>query len=466
MKVLPFLLLAFIPIPLHCQDPALSDNRDYWSVGIVAFEGSRLSRENVYLSQSFPLLLRERLAAIPSHFFSEREVQAYRRGIIRRRQRSLADAVQKERRRRDELFFDPEARPEQITAIEQRIDSNLDELRRLGEMDPAQIPFPESRSLRFASGEGGRLIFDQLLLSPLDIAAKNELDILIWGRLEQIQDFLYLEIHLLHAQLEEQVFSYSDAATPAELYERVDELVAQMASILWGRDWSSLRVESDPAGASVWIDGSFRGRAPLEIPYLLPGKRELRVQATGYEDVLRTIELSPYERELQQLSLSAVPEDLLTVNSEPDGAAVYDGSEWLGITPLSVQKPQTSRRYLLRREGYLDLPVYTGQDPETSIIAELLPADLDPAAMQDRRRKELYRAFGAFALSIPAPLFLWGYGYDYRVLAAQPGSPPDAERTADTLTYLSLGTIAVSGSLFVNLMVRLVRYLRAADRKA
>ena len=145
---------------------------------------------------------------------------------------------------------------------------------------------------------------------------------------------------------------------------------------------------------------------------------------------------------------------------------MYRGSEWLGITPLGVDKPQEPSRILLRRAGYLEFPLYVDPDSGPTATAALVPEDVDPAAVQGQRREELYRALGYFALSIPVPIFLWGYGYDYRVMAAQAGAPASAQLTADTLSYLSYGTSAVCAGLFVNLLVRVIRYLRAADRRA
>ena len=53
--------------------------------------------------------------------------------------------------------------------------------------------------------------------------------------------------------------------------------------------------------------------------------------------------------------------------------------------------------------------------------AVLTPDELDPLETQNLKRADLYKAFGAFAVSLPAPLVLWGVGFDYRVKAALPG---------------------------------------------
>ena len=84
----------------------------------------------------------------------------------------------------------------------------------------------------------------------------------------------------------------------------------------------------------------------------------------------------------------------------------------------------------------------------------------------------MYRAFGAFALSIPIPMFSWGYRNDYIADAQEfesQGKFTESQAVLDRaniLTGVYLGGMAVSGGLFANFLVRLIRYIRAADRKA
>jgi hypothetical protein len=468
MKILTILLIMAALLVLSQEGFSLEDHREYWSVGVAAFHDKNLSPQNLYLVHSFPLLLRERLEAIPSHFFSAAEVQAYRRDIISREQQRLVKALNDNRRARDELFFSQEQRSRSV--YDQRITADLDALQVLQAMNLEQIPFPESRPLRFLPASGGELIYDELLLSPPQLAREEDLDLLVWGSFEEIQGFLYFEVNLYAPVLGETLYRYSDAVVAMELYTLVEELIPELASILWGRDWSSLRVETVPEQAAVWIDDRFQGRSPLEIPYLLPGTRLLRVEAPGFSPVEHSLELTPFSEEIHQITLEPRPGDTFSLDSDPSAAAVYDGSRWLGTTPLELEKPEDIRRFLLRREGYLDFPLYADGDVEQVLSTNLIPDDLDPSAIQNRRRDEMYKAFGLFALSLPVPILLWNYGYDFRVLAAvreQDGEDPSQAEYYANLTFgLSLGTMAVSGGLLVNLVLRVIRYLQAADRRA
>jgi hypothetical protein len=455
MKVLLLLLLAVAP--LSANDIRLIDDREHWTIGVAAFEGRDLSQENEYLTRSFPLLLRERLEAIPEHYFGEAEVRAYQLQILTREQQRLAASVNADRRARDELFF--AARADSAAAYEERIAAALGEINALREVNPEEIHIQPNKPIQFVSGADGELVFDKEVLSPYQLAKQQDLDALLWGRFEEVQGFLYFEVTLFNAVLGEPVFTYSDAAAPIELYELADGLVAELATVLWGRDWSSLTVQTDPPGASVWIDDQFQGRTPLSIPYLLPGTRQMRVQIPEYQSVARTIELPPYTDQVQRITLLPQSGETFGLASDPAGAEVYRGAEWLGTTPLSVEKPKELDRLMLRREGFLDFPFYADSAVEESVTAELLPQDDDPKEIQDHRRHEMYRAFGAFALSLPLPLFVWTYWQDYEALG----------RDTPFLAYAPYayaGTFVVSSALFVNLAIRLLRYIRAADRKA
>jgi hypothetical protein len=54
-----------------------------------------------------------------------------------------------------------------------------------------------------------------------------------------------------------------------------------------------LRVESDIAGASVFLDQKFIGRTPLDLPDVALGSHELRVSAEGYDMHTETVDVAP-----------------------------------------------------------------------------------------------------------------------------------------------------------------------------
>lgn len=69
-------------------------------------------------------------------------------------------------------------------------------------------------------------------------------------------------------------------------------------------------VRSDPDEARVFVDGTFRGNTPIELE-LIEGEHQLRVTAPRFQEHTRTLTAIPGELELIDVTLEAVPEELL-----------------------------------------------------------------------------------------------------------------------------------------------------------
>jgi hypothetical protein len=60
-----------------------------------------------------------------------------------------------------------------------------------------------------------------------------------------------------------------------------------------------LRIESDVAGADVFIDRKFVGQTPLTVPDVAPGSHQLNVSAAGHEGHSETIEVVAGPRDIR-----------------------------------------------------------------------------------------------------------------------------------------------------------------------
>jgi len=95
-----------------------------------------------------------------------------------------------------------------------------------------------------------------------------------------------------------------------------------------------LAVTSEPQEADVFLDDSPTpaGKTPF-VKEIRPGKVRVRVGLSGYADQAGEIELRAGER--SPLAFSLTPLDgTVEINSDPPGAGVTRGSEFLGTTPL------------------------------------------------------------------------------------------------------------------------------------
>ena len=62
---------------------------------------------------------------------------------------------------------------------------------------------------------------------------------------------------------------------------------------------ATLRVEANVAGAKVVLDGEERGKTPLELSNVSPGRHELAVSADGYETRTETLEVESGKRDIK-----------------------------------------------------------------------------------------------------------------------------------------------------------------------
>jgi hypothetical protein len=63
-------------------------------------------------------------------------------------------------------------------------------------------------------------------------------------------------------------------------------------------DLITLRIDSDVAGAQVFIDRQFIGAAPITTTDVKPGTHQINVSAPGYEQYAQSIELTPGSRDV------------------------------------------------------------------------------------------------------------------------------------------------------------------------
>jgi len=61
---------------------------------------------------------------------------------------------------------------------------------------------------------------------------------------------------------------------------------------------ATLRIDSDVAGAQVFVDNKFVGTAPATVTGVAPGQRKVDVQAPGFESVGEFVNVSPGERDI------------------------------------------------------------------------------------------------------------------------------------------------------------------------
>ncbi len=115
---------------------------------------------------------------------------------------------------------------------------------------------------------------------------------------------------------------------------------------------ASLRVSSQPSGASVTLDGRYRGRTPLTIA-LEPDKGyELRLTRQGYASVTRRVSMPAAQTRDLNFDLNARVGEL-TIRTVPADAEILINGRVAGRGTLQVALPAEPQTIAVRKQGYV-----------------------------------------------------------------------------------------------------------------
>lgn len=115
-------------------------------------------------------------------------------------------------------------------------------------------------------------------------------------------------------------------------------------------DTGTVRVETEPAGAEVFVDDRLEGTTPAVIPNVSFGEHDLRIEKEGYAPVRETIAVAAREQTLA-VALEATDFASLAVSSVPAGAAVRVDDKEAGLTPVSLDGLTPGRHEVVVEKG-------------------------------------------------------------------------------------------------------------------
>ena len=111
-----------------------------------------------------------------------------------------------------------------------------------------------------------------------------------------------------------------------------------------------ISVASNPAGATVLIDGVEMGTTPCNIKNVLTGTRKLTVTKPGYNPTITEV----YVEEGKMSKMNIVLDDVLqvSVGSNPSGAQLFIDGEYKQLTPFSANITPGNHLVELKHNGY------------------------------------------------------------------------------------------------------------------
>ncbi|MDP6433716.1 MAG: PEGA domain-containing protein, partial [Candidatus Scalindua sp.] len=114
----------------------------------------------------------------------------------------------------------------------------------------------------------------------------------------------------------------------------------------------SISIESEPAKASIFIDGKEFGRTPAMRKSIDHGKHEVEVRMEGYKVWSKIVNLKAGKEKLLTATLQ-IMSGVIRIESTPTKARIYLDGEEVGTTPDSLRSiaPGT-HEVKVKMEGY------------------------------------------------------------------------------------------------------------------
>ena len=439
-------------------DPPPADPRADWRVGFTALRAVHVAAENSSLGSVIPRLLLERLAPIRRHRLTAEEQLGRAQRVLAGAVRTASERLVELQQRRDRQVLaraDASALDEQLAAVRGR-------LRELRDLPLAELAIASHKPLSMAAVSSEDPLLEAPRFSALQAAREADLDLLITGRLEEVEGVLFMELHAVDSNLGRRVLTYRDVVRREGVDDVLEPLQRQLAQLLIGEPWGTLTVAPAPARSAVYVDGVFAGVGVTEVPYQALGAHTIRVTAAGHQPLERTVTLAGTGLTLAP-ALDPLPPQPVSIVSEPPGATLYLDSRYLGVTPLQVTAGERPARLLLRLAGYRDAALILRPATVTPLRVDLMPDEYDLAQRQQQQRDRFYGSFGAAVLSLAGPLILFSAAGEAGQRAAAGGS---AGPNHGLLIGGGIATLMVSGALLVRAGAALGDYLAAAGAGA
>ncbi|HUX22467.1 MAG TPA: PEGA domain-containing protein, partial [Spirochaetia bacterium] len=426
--------------------------------------GNGLSSDNEYLLQGIPLLLVQTISGLTTHHFDSAELSGYRKYLL---SAAIADAQSKINglfQTRSRILFQTADPTSALKTSTENIDKAEERLHFLQGLNPESISVTTDKPIELVKGSNGEALIGSATVSPAQTAKELKLDLIVWGTIDQVEDYLVVRISAYDAATGLSLFDYKKTLSPSNVLNSASEVSDQLVKGVLGRDFGSLSLEVSPGSALVYLDGTFYGIGGGEIRYLTTGTHRIELQAPGYASQSIATIVQPFQTATQKVTLESLARPVVAVSSFPEGADVYVASEWKGKTPVMVDLPSSDQALVVRLSGYHDFTTTINGGSRVPIKVHLTPDIFKSQDYIAALRSRFYTGFGAFALSMIAPVSSYSLMQDNLLKLETTTSALEVGRLKNEISvwyYAYLGGAFISSALFANMIIEIFDYLRA-----
>ncbi|WOF15544.1 PEGA domain-containing protein [Methanoplanus sp. FWC-SCC4] len=134
------------------------------------------------------------------------------------------------------------------------------------------------------------------------------------------------------------------------------------ATLIPVNDHGTISIASSPSGATIYLDGNYKGLTPSTISGVTKGAHVVELNKAGYNEWSGQVNVYPGQTTRVSETLTAIPspsKGSIYVSSTPGGAYIYLDGSYEGVTPYSGtyvigNVPAGTHTISLKLSGYKD----------------------------------------------------------------------------------------------------------------
>jgi hypothetical protein len=298
--------------------------------------------------------------------------------------------------------------------------------------------------------------------------ANKKADAFVSGEISEFHGRLFLRIRMytLYTRSFEYEDSFIFSTDDMGLVE--EEMTGHLTAAISGASPSAISVKADPESAVILVKETYAGQGDTGIREHAPGPMDVTVFADGYTAASVSVDLAPGELTELQFKLAPVPETSFDI-SFPYGrdVSVYQGSLYIGETPLTITAPLNQFEYIHGETPAGDSTSMIFRAGQTGNVVNLpaaVPRGRDPKPLGTARRK-FYGAWTGFWMPLPVAFMLSGATTAYENAYAVSGDP-ETGSAYQTLNVASTGAWIAVGAVASWSIYRMIRYGHTASKSA
>jgi hypothetical protein len=119
---------------------------------------------------------------------------------------------------------------------------------------------------------------------------------------------------------------------PREMEVVISDRIPKLCNMNMKSIYASVKIQSDPQGAAVIIDGIDKGKTPCTVDDVLQGEHTLKLIKTGYKEYIEKINLNKTDETPIKVQLNEILATIEVISNPPDAKVMLD-DEFKGRTP-------------------------------------------------------------------------------------------------------------------------------------